>query len=87
MEKELKSLSPKLREVLISIIGYEKARGAPWVWSDIPAYPAELMKLVTKGFVKVVGKDSYKRNLYQLVDREKIVEALKKMYPNIELEV
>jgi len=87
MEGELKRLDPKLREVLISIVAYEKMRGTPWVWSDIPAHPTELMKLVVKGFIKIVGRDSQKRNLYQLVDREKIIEALKKMYPDVELEV
>lgn len=36
----------------------------PWEWSDIPASPAQLMRLVVEGKISVVGRGKRGQRLY-----------------------
>jgi len=50
------------KEVLDKAKKLEKSQES-WEWWEIPASPAELTKLVTKGKIKVLGK-KYNRRQY-----------------------
>jgi hypothetical protein len=47
-----------------------------WVWSDVQAYPASLVRLVVSGIVRVQYK-SNSGTMYRLVDRQAVRLALK----------
>lgn len=60
------------KEILKRALEVEKNKER-WCWYDIPAYPAELVKLVHEGLIKIVGKDPYSSRAYtyQLTEKGK----------------
>ncbi|MEM1558331.1 MAG: hypothetical protein QXG12_07045 [Thermoproteota archaeon] len=52
------------------ILERAKAYGKPFEWWHVKALPAELTKLVVKGYLRVVGK-SYGRKVYEVVRESK----------------
>lgn len=57
-------------EVLARAAKWERINcGARWIWSDVRATPAQLMRLVIQGKVDVVG-EQLGRRLYRLAAAE-----------------
>jgi hypothetical protein len=50
--------------------------GHGWEWHEVQAYPANLVKLVVHGVLKVTHK-SNRSTMYLLVDRQAVKKALK----------
>ena len=63
-------LSEKEKEILKRAIELEESGKPSWTWWEVKAFPAELMKLVIKGFVEVANKKQTGPTRYRLVDRE-----------------
>lgn len=66
--------NPRFIEVLKRAVEHEEANSKNphylgWEWSDVRAYPAELMKLVREGIVNIKYKSRRYTN-YILADRE-----------------
>ncbi len=73
--------NPKYREILQRAIEVEKESSKDphwlgWEWHEVRAYPAQLVKLVIEGVIKVNFK-SNSSTCYVLVDRELTKQALK----------
>lgn len=73
--------NPRFIEVLKRAVEHEEANSKNphylgWEWSDVRAYPAELMKLVREGIVNIKYKSRRYTN-YVLADREAVKNALK----------
>jgi len=72
--------NPRFVEVLKRAVEHEEghmkdAHYLGWEWSDVRAYPAELMKLVREGIVNIKYK-SRRYTLYVLADREAVKKCL-----------
>jgi len=74
------SENPKYKEILERAVQHEeknlgKEYYLGWEWSDVRAYPAELMKLVREGIVDIQYKSRRYTN-YKLADRECVKSVL-----------
>ena len=72
--------NPKFVEILKRALEHEEnhakdAHYLGWEWSDVRAYPAELMKLVREGIVNIKYKSRRYTN-YVLADRETVKKCL-----------
>jgi hypothetical protein len=72
--------NPKFIEILQRAVEHEEnhaedAHYLGWEWSDVRAYPAELMKLVREGIVNIKYK-SRRYTHYVLADREAVKKCL-----------
>ena len=72
--------NPKFVEILKRAVEHEEnhakdAHYMGWEWSDVRAYPAELMKLVREGIVNIKYK-SRRYTHYVLADRESVKKSL-----------
>lgn len=72
--------NPKFIEILKRAVEHEEAHSKDehylgWEWSDVRAYPAELMKLVREGIVNIKYK-SRRYTHYVLTDREAVKKSL-----------
>jgi len=82
-EKKIKSFlseNPKFIEILRRAVDHEESHSKDehylgWEWSDVRAYPAELMKLVREGIVDIKYK-SRRYTHYVLTDREAVKKCL-----------
>lgn len=68
--------NPKFIEILREAVEHEEnhsrdAHYLGWEWSDVRAYPAELMKLVREGIANIKYK-SRRYTHYVLADREAV---------------
>jgi len=87
MEERIRSFlieNPRYIEILKRAVEHEEANSKNpyylgWEWSDVRAYPAELMKLVREGIVNVRYK-SRRYTHYILTDREAVKNVLKRPY-------
>jgi hypothetical protein len=84
-EKVLKFLmeNPKYVEILGRAVKHEETHSKDpyylgWEWSDVRAYPAELMRLVREGIVTIRYK-SKRYTRYLLTDREIVKKCLAKL--------
>ncbi len=72
--------NPKHREILQRAIEVEEGNPRPewlgWEWYQVRAYPAQLVKLVVAGIIKVNFK-SQSSTHYLVMDREATKKALK----------
>jgi hypothetical protein len=72
--------NPKHREIIQRAIEIEEEKHRPewlgWEWYDVRAYPAQLMKLVVAGIIKVNFKSQSSTN-YLVIDRETTKRAVK----------
>jgi hypothetical protein len=76
--KKFLTENPKFVEILKKAVEHEEnhakdAHYLGWEWSDVRAYPAELMKLVREGIVDIKYKS--KRSTYYILANK---EAVKK---------
>lgn len=74
------SFNPKYREIVERAIAYEEEHEKEeyylgWSWSDVRAYPGELMKLIREGIVRI-RYQSRRYTHYLLVDRAMTKRAL-----------
>jgi hypothetical protein len=72
--------NPKYKEILERAVQHEeknlgKEYYLGWEWSDVRAYPAELMKLVREGIADIQYKSRRYTN-YKLADRECVKNVL-----------
>jgi hypothetical protein len=72
--------NPRFAEILKRAVEHEEAHSKDehyfgWEWSDVRAYPAELMKLVREGIVNIKYK-SRRYTHYILADREVVKKCL-----------
>lgn len=72
---------PKHREILQRAIEVEEKDGSKpnwlgWEWYEVRAYPAQLVKLVIEGAVRVNFKSNSSTH-YLLADRKMMKQALK----------
>jgi hypothetical protein len=72
--------NPKYGDILRRVVEVEEKSSAKpnwlgWEWYEARAYPAQLVKLVIEGFIKVNFK-SNSATCYLLVDREMTKRAL-----------
>jgi len=72
--------NPRFIEILKRAVEHEEkhakdAHYLGWEWSDVRAYPAELMKLVREGIVNIKYKSRRYTN-YVLADREAVKKSL-----------
>lgn len=72
--------NPKFVEILRRAVEHEESHASDahylgWEWSDVRAYPAELMKLVREGIVNIKYK-SRRYTCYVLADREAVKKCL-----------
>ena len=72
--------NPKFVEILKRAVEHEEKHAKDeyylgWEWSDVRAYPAELMKLVRAGIVNIKYKSRRYTN-YVLADREAVKKCL-----------
>ncbi len=86
--KSLITQNPKYMGILQRIVRVEEdaekgvhedsdiIKSLGWEWYHVRAYPAELMKLVREGIVRITYK-SQRYTHYKLVDREAVKEALR----------
>jgi hypothetical protein len=84
-EKVLKFLmeNPKYIEILKRAVEHEEAHSKDpyylgWEWSDVRAYPAEIMRLIREGIVTIRYKSRRYTN-YLLTDREVVKRCLAKL--------
>lgn len=73
--------NPRFIEILKRAVEHEEANSKNphylgWEWSDVRAYPAELMKLVREGIINIKYKSRRYTN-YVLADREAVKNVLK----------
>jgi len=73
--------NPKYREILQRAVDVEEENKKNpnwlgWEWYEVRAYPAQLVKLVIEGAIKVNFKSNSSTN-YLLVNRELVKQALK----------
>lgn len=73
--------NPRFIEVLKRAVEHEETNSKNphylgWEWSDVRAYPAELMKLVREGIVNIKYKSRRYTN-YILANREAVKNVLK----------
>jgi hypothetical protein len=78
--KKFLAENPRFVEILKRAIEHEEnhakdAHYLGWEWSDVRAYPAELMKLVREGIVNIKYKSRRYTN-YVLADREAVKKCL-----------
>lgn len=74
------SQNPRFIEILKKAVEHEEAHlNDPhylgWEWSDVRAYPAELMKLIREGIVNIKYK-SRRYTHYVLANREEVKKCL-----------
>ena len=74
------SHNPKYVEILKRAVEHEESHlndehYLGWEWSDVRAYPAELMKLVREGIINIKYK-TRRYTYYILVDREAVKKSL-----------
>lgn len=72
--------NPRFAEILKRAVEHEEnhakdAHYLGWEWSDVRAYPAELMKLVREGIADIKYKSRRYTN-YVLADREAVKKCL-----------
>jgi hypothetical protein len=80
---EFLRMNPKYIEILKRAVEHEEAHSKEphylgWEWSDVRAYPAELMKLVREGIVTIRYR-SRKYTNYLLTDRETVKRCLARL--------
>jgi len=68
-------LSEKEKEILKRAIELEESGKPSWTWWEVKAFPAELTKLVVKGFVEIVSKKSSEPTKYR-VNREAVKKVI-----------
>jgi len=78
--KQFLAENPKFIEILKRAVEHEENHAKDthylgWEWSDVRAYPAELMKLVREGIVNIKYKSRRYTN-YLLADREAVKKCL-----------
>ena len=72
------------KEILERALEIEKTRYS-WSWFHIPAYPAELMKLVREELIKIIGKNSHGgAYLYKLTEKGKLLAKGEKLTKKID---
>ena len=80
---EFLKANPKYVEILERAVAAEERldKGDPlranlgWEWHDVQAYPANLVKLVVSGIIKVQYK-SNSGTMYRLIDRAAVKRAV-----------
>jgi len=78
--REFLAENPKFAEILRRAVEHEENHANDphylgWEWSDVRAYPAELMKLVREGIVDIKYR-SRRYTLYVLANREAVKRCL-----------
>lgn len=70
---------PKYRAIVERAVEVEEGKKDPhwlgWKWHDVRAYPAQIVRLVVEGIVKVNFESNSSTN-YLLVNRESIKKGL-----------